>query len=205
MKNKSILLVLSLMLLFTMLFSSCNREKKNADQTTLHIPPVLCEPMLGGVTPTDFCTTKGADTFLEGRYLHAYVDDDGCLILTLENKTISEWKNTFFDLQVLQCVLGESRNIGITVDYTMDYLDFIKNAHTCGFEISEDFTKVIESAEDNSWYFPFTTLACATMQVFDGKTCTEIKVEHIEINDKGEIIDTFIFPDDVGTSETENK
>lgn len=198
MTNKSILSILLSVLLITMLFSSCRREE-NADQTTLHILPILCEPMLDGMTPTEFCNTEGTGTFLEGKYLQAHVDDDGCLILTLENKTISEWKDTFSDLHVLQCVLGESRDIGITIDYSKDFMDHMKDAHTCGYEISEDFTKVIESPEDNSWYFPFTTLACAEMQVFEGKTCTEIKVEHIEINADGKVIDTFIFPDDADT------
>lgn len=193
--KKSILSILLSILSMTMLFSSCNREEF-ADQTTLHISPVLCEAMLYGITPTEFCNSTGEGTFLEGKYLQAHVDNDGCLILTLKNETISEWKNTFTDLQILQCVLGQSRDIGITIDYSKDFMDYMKNAHTCGYEISEDFTKVIESPEDNSWYFPFTTLACATMQVFEGKICTDIKVEHIEINDKGEVIETFIFPDD---------
>lgn len=198
MTNKSILSILLSVLLITMIFSSCNREEIT-DQTTLHIPPILCEPMLGGITPTEFCNVKGKGTFLEGKHLQAHVDDDGCLILTLESETISEWKNTFFDLQVLQCVLGESRDIGITIDYSKDFMDFMKDAHTCGYEISEDFTKVIESPEDNSWYFPFTTLACAKMQVFEGKTCEKIKVEHTEIDTNGKVIDIFVFPDDSDT------
>ena len=198
MKNKSILLVLLLVLLITMPLSVCHRGEI-ADQTTLHIPPILCRPMMGGITPTEFCNTEGKGTFLEGKYLEAHIDDDGCLILTLENKIISEWKNTFTDLHVLQCILGESRDIGITVDYSKDFMNYMKNAHTCGYKISEDYTKVIESPEDNSWYFPFTTLACAEMQVFQGKNCKEIKVEHIEIDADGKVIDTFIFPDDADT------
>ena len=201
--KKTTILLMSLLLLFcllTMFCSSCNRQVTK-DQTTLHIPPMLCEPMLDGITPIEFCNTEGKGTFLEGKYIQAQVDNDGCLILTLENETISEWKNTFTDLQVLQCVLGESRDIGITIDYSKDFMDYMKDAHTCGYEISEDFTKVIESPEDNGWYFPFTTLACAKMQVFEGKTCTEIKVEHIEVDASGEVIDTFIFPDDNGTFE----
>ena len=75
-------------------------------------------------------------------------------------------------------------------------MGYMKDAHTCGFEISDDFTRVIESPEDNSWYFPFTTSACAKMQVFEGKICTEIKVEHIETDAEGKVIDIFIFPDD---------
>jgi hypothetical protein len=43
------------------------------------------------------------------------------------------------------------------------------------------------------------------MQVFEGKTCTEVKVEHIEINEKGEVIETFIFPDDIDAFESKLK
>lgn len=195
MKNKSVVAVLlAVMLAITTLLTSC--KKNNTDQTTLHISPVLCTAMFEGVSPNEFCNSKGENTFLENKYLQAQVGKDGCLILTLKDEVISEWKNTITALQVLQCVLGDSRNIGITTDYSKDFLDYMKDAHTCGYEISEDFTKVIESPEDSSWYFPFTTLACAIMQVFEGKTCTEIKVEHVEVDETGEVIETFIFPDD---------
>lgn len=208
MKKKSIISILLSVLLITMFLSSCNRNSiddlttnhNNIDDlTTLHISPLLCKAMLYGVTPIEFCNSKGKETFLENKYLQAKVDNDGCLILTLKNETISEWKNTFTDLQVLQCVFGDTRDIGITIDYSKDFMHYMEDAHTCGYEISEDYTKVIESPDDNSWYFPFTTLACAEMQVFAGKTCKEVRVEHIEINDQGEVIETFIFPDDVGT------
>lgn len=200
MKNKSVLAVLLVAILVIMtLLTSCVSNKNN--QTTLHISPMLCTAMLEGVSPNEFCDSKGKNTFLENKYLLAKVDKDGCLILTLNDEVISEWKNTFVVLQVLQCVLGDSRDIGISIDYSKDFMDYMKDANTCGFEISEDFTKVIESAEDNSWYFPFTTVACAIMQVFEGKTCTEIRVEHIEIDESGEVIETFIFPDDGNVSE----
>ncbi len=195
MKNKSVVAVLLAVMLVTItILTTCIKNKTN--QTTLHISPMLCTAMFEGVLPNEFCAAKGENTFLENNYLQAQVDKDGCLILTLNSKVISEWKKTFTVLQVLQCVLGDSRNIGITVDYSKDFMDYMKDAHTCGYEISEDFTKVIESPEDNGWYFPFTTIACAIMQVFEGKTCTEIKVEHVEVNENGEAIETFIFPDD---------
>lgn len=192
MKNKSILL--SLLLIIT-LFSSCNNEGIT-NQTTLHISPTLCEPMLEGMTPAIFCDTEGRGTFLEGKYLQAFVDNDGCLILTLKNQIINEWKNTFLDLQVLQCVLGDSRDIGVTIDYSKDFMDYMKDAHTCGFEISEDFTKIVASPDDNHWYYPLITLACASQQVFEGKNCTETRVTYVDINDAGEIIETTVFPDD---------
>lgn len=210
MKIKTIFIVLLVVVSMTTILSSCNyrfgsvnidsvNKSDSTDLTTLHISPTMCEFMLYGVTPTDFFDSQGKGTFLENKYLQAQVDNDGCLILTLKNETISEWKNTFTALQVLQCVFGDARNIGITIDYSKDFMHYMEDAHTCGYEISEDYTKVIESPEDNSWYFPIINAACAIMQVFEGKTCKEVRVEHIEINDQGEVIETFIFPDDVGT------
>ena len=196
MKIKSfVAFLLSSIIITTTFLTSCATFKTNS--TTLHISPMLCTAMFEGVSPTEFCNSKGKDTFLENNYLSAKVDKEGCLIIALNDTVISEWKNTFLPLQVLQCVLlDDSRDIGISIDYSKDFSDYMKDAHTCGFEISEDFTTVVESAEDNGWYFPFTTMACALMQVFEGKVCTEIRVEHIEIDENGKVIETFVFPDD---------
>ena len=173
-----------------------SNDSNDANYSTLHFSPVMCEAAFYGIKPEEFCTTRGAGTFLENRYLEAKVDADGCLILTLENDVISEWKNTFVELQMLQCVFGDTRDIGITIDYSMDFMSFMENADTCGFEISEDFTEIIASPDDNRWYCPFITLACQTMQIFEGKTCTEVKVTYMEINDEGEIVYTSVSPDD---------
>ena len=174
-------------------FCSCHRQ---VSYSTIHLSPMMCEATFDGITPEIFCNNNGEGTFLKDKYLHAEVDTDGCLILTLENDIINEWKNTFLDLQVLQCVLGNSHDIGITIDYSIDFMDYMKDAHTCGFEISEDFTEVIASPNDNHWYNPLITLACARMQIFEGKNCTEVKVTYMDINDKGEVISTTVFPND---------
>lgn len=197
MKFKRYLLILLSIAMISMLFSSCNREdeEENVELITLHIPPQIGEYMFEGVTVETFYSSKGAGTFLENKYKDARIDSDGCLILTLKKETVSEWKNTFTVLQILQCVLGDTQDIGITVDYSKDFMDLMKDADTCGYEISKDFTKVVQSPEDNSWYFPFTTVSCALMQIFDGKSCTELRVEHIEIDKNGEVIETFVFPD----------
>jgi len=222
MTNKSILSILLSLLLIITLFSSCHKDEFSSydkeeyssydneeissyhkeevtnQTTTLHISPTLCQPMTGGMTPTRFCDTEGQGTFLEKKFVQAYVDDDGCLILTLENDIINEWKNTFFPMQVLQCVLGDSRDIGITIDYSKDFLYFMVDARSCGFEISEDFTKIIASPDDNHWYFPLITMACAIQLVFEGKNCTEAKVTYVDVDDAGEIIEITVFPDDTG-------
>lgn len=179
-------------LVFVLLIVSLGYIYFSRNYTTLHLSPAMCSLSLNGTMPDTFCETKGSGTWLEGEYLFARLDRDGCLIITLKNDAIAQWKNTFIDLQVLQCVLGEERGIGITVDYSMDFFHLMETADTCGFEISEDFSKIVESPEDNSWYFPFTIVACARMQMFEGKPCSEIYVEHTSIDEYGNVIETIV-------------
>lgn len=196
MKTKSGLSTL-LAISFTLMvmFSSCNNH--NANQSVVHISPSMCETMFSvSITPELFCASKGANTFLENKYSQAEIDEDGCLILTLNSNVITEWKNTFQCLHILQCVLGGTRDIGVTIDYSMDFMHLMEKAHLCGYEITDDFTKVVASPEDSEWYFPSITLACAVMQMFDGKPCSDVKVEFINIDENGDVIEKFIFPDD---------
>ncbi len=164
--------------------------------TALHISPAMCEFLLDGSRPKEFCETNGKGTWLEHKYLLAKTNEDGCLIIVLRKSTINEWKNTFTDLQILQCVLGDSRDIGITIDYSKDFQAYMENAHTCGFEISEDFKKVFSSPEDSRWYYSFVLPACVKMQIFEGKPCSEVEVECIETDASGKIINRFVFPSD---------
>ena len=98
---------------------------------------------------------------------------------------------------MLQCVLGDARDIGIQVDYSKDFFHLMEDAQTCGYEISNDYTKVIESYEDNSWYYPVIMSACVKMQMFEGKTCSDIRVEFFIVDANGEIIETITYPDDI--------
>jgi hypothetical protein len=150
---------------------------------------------LAGVSPKEFCDTKGENTWLKGKYLFARIDDDGCLILTLKNQVLSEWKNTFFELHVLQCVLGDSRNIGIELYYSKDFMDYMLDADTCGYEISEDYTLVVESYDDNGWYYPVIIPACIKMQMLEGKKCSDITVEFIELDSDGNIVEKIVYPE----------
>ena len=194
--KKHLIIIVSSALAIFLIIAGVVLCYKQVNYSTLHFSPMMCEATFYGMTPNDFCTNNGEGTFLEDKYLHADIDTDGCLILTIKNNIINEWKNTFVDLQVLQCVLGNSHDIGITIDYSLDFVDYMKDAHTCGFEISEDFTKIIASPEDNHWYYPLIMLACTRMQIFEGKNCTEVKVTYVDVNDAGEIIETTVFPDD---------
>ena len=56
--------------------------------TTLHLPPTVCGLSLDGVSPQAFCETKGEGTWLEGKYVFANVDRDGCLVLIYWNGKI---------------------------------------------------------------------------------------------------------------------
>ena len=163
--------------------------------TTLHLPPIVCQYMLGGVTPEEFCETKGAGTVLHGCYKHAEVDSDGCLILVVENYIVKGWKDSLMSMQIMQCVFGEDRDIGVTVDYSLDFLGFMENADTCGFEISEDYTKIIDEYGDNTFYSGYIMRACLAMQVFEGKTCENITVEYIRYEANGEVGERIIYPD----------
>ena len=165
--------------------------------TILHLSPTVCGLSLDGVSPDSFCETKGSGTWLEGKYLFADVDRDGCLILILKNNDLLEWKNTFVDLQVLQCVLGNTRDIGIEVDYSKDFFHLMENANTCGYEISNDYTRIIESYEDDRWYYPVIMSACIKMQMFEGKTCSDIRVEFLRVDTNGKIAETIVYPDDI--------
>lgn len=172
--------------------------------TMLHLSPIVCEMSLEGTSPDVFCETRGEGTWLEGKYLFARVDAEGCLILILSEEVITQWKNTFVELHVLQCVLGDTCDIGIDLDYSKDFLDYMKDADTCGYEISEDYTKVIESPEDNGWYYPLIMPACVKMQMFEGKKCSEIKVKFLEVDENGEIVQRVIYPKDIESSTSLN-
>ena len=161
----------------------------------LHIPPVVCQYTPDGITPEVFCATKGADTILNGNYAYAKVDKDGCLILIVEKEIVDEWKNSLLPLQILQCVLGDSRDIGITVDYSYDFLNYMERAESCGFEIAEDFKKIIDGPGDNSWYCPFIFTACIELQMFEGKDCKDIFVELYRYDDNGELLEYDCYPD----------
>ena len=164
--------------------------------TVLHIPPEPCGYMLQGTTPEDFVAQKGSDTWLEGKYLFSHVDEDGCLILVLPNRAIAEWKNSLLPLQVLQCVLA-NRDLGVDVNYSLDFAHQMEYAETCGFEIADDYTKIVDGPGDNTFYFPLIMAACIEMQVFNGVPCSEIRVEYLEIDAEGKILDKVVFPDDV--------
>lgn len=159
------------------------------------LSPEICK-LMGIGEPQLFCETKGEDTPWENGYTHAHVNNDGNLFLVLSDREIKSFKNNDFPLAVLQAILGDDRDIDVDIDLDDDFFGFLENAPTCGLEISNDFTKVTQTPEDNGWYYPFVVPACALMQVFEGIPSDEIKVEYIKVNDTGDILECIVWPPD---------
>lgn len=168
-------MLLVLIIALALILCSCNYISSNV--VTLHLSQTVCQLALNGVTPEEFCSTRGNDTYIKGKYLSANVDEDGCLILKVNSGVIKEWKSSILVIQILQCVLGDSRDIDINLDYSMDALGFMENAHSCGLEISDDFTQVIAHPNSSRLYSTFVMPACVLIQMFEGKTCKEIKAD----------------------------
>ena len=162
--KKSILAFFMCIIILVFNLCSCGSLVKNPSYnpeecTTLHLSPTVCEAAFNKTTPKEFCKNKGKGTYIYKNYISAKVDDDGCLILIVKNDVISAWKNSLYPMQVLQCVLGDSRDIGVVVDYSKESelsgfmnFSFMKDAGDCGLEISDDFTKVIARPGSDKTY-----------------------------------------------------
>lgn len=183
----TIVLLLLICLGGVIYFSNCNK---------IVIDPDYCQNMFE-MSPKDFCKNKGEGTLVEDGYTFAKVDKNGYLILLLNDKELKEWKNKCLDLQILQAVLGDTRDIGVEISISED--DFIvgsllKYVDECGYEISEDYKKVIVSPDDMISFFPFIMTACETMQMMNGTPTDEIKIEYIKVDENGKIIEKTIYP-----------
>lgn len=191
-KNFIIVGVIAVVLLLICLggviyFSNCNKIVIDSNR---------CQSMFE-MSPKDFCKNKGEGTDLYDGYTFAKVDKDGYLILFLSNNELKEWKNKLVGLQILQAVLGDTRDIGVEISISED--DFIvgsllKYVDKCGYEISEDYKKVIVSPDDMISFFPFIMTACETMQMMNGTPTDEIKIEYIKVDENGKIIEKTIYP-----------
>jgi len=192
-----IIIIILIVLLLIASFKECKNQETEwtpNPTTTLHIPPIFFNTFLGEESGEEFLRTK-RDLFIKGK-----VAECGCVVLTLYSKDIPEWKSKITLLQILQCVLGEYRDIGVKVDYSLDVYGLMKNADSCEFEISDDFTKVVVSAAEIfdkmrfSFYYAYITMACAVMQIFEGKTCEEINVEVTYLSKSGKVLDVLNYP-----------
>ena len=141
-----------------------------------------------------FCQNKGADTVLYGRYTYAKANKDGSLTLVVDNETLRIWKSSDLLLQILESLLEEEgRSAGVDIDWSEDFLDHKKLVKSCGIEISEDYSLLIEEPEDNAVFFPSLTAACVIMQIFEGKQIGEVYVRYIEVDGSGNIVDELVW------------
>ena len=141
-----------------------------------------------------FCQNKGADTVLYGRYTYAKANKDGSLTLVVDNETLRIWKSSEWFLQILESLLEEEgRSAGVDIDWSDDFLGTKKLAKSCGIEISEDYSLITESPDDDAGFFPFLTAACVIMQIFEGKQVSEVNVRYIEVDESGNIVDEIIW------------
>ena len=141
-----------------------------------------------------FCQNKGADTVLYGRYTYAKANKDGSLTLVVDNETLRIWKSSDLLLQILESLLEEEgRSAGVDIDWSEDFLDHKKLVKSCGIEISEDYSLLIEEPEDHAVFFPSLTAACVIMQIFEGKQIGEVYVRYIEVDGSGNIVDELVW------------
>ena len=149
-----------------------------------------------------FCKNKGADTVLYGRYTYAKANKDGSLTLVVDNETLRIWKSSDLLLQILESLLEEEgRSAGVDIDWSEDFLDHKKLVKSCGIEISEDYSLLIEEPEDNAVFFPSLTAACVIMQIFEGKQIGEVYVRYIEVDESGNIVDEIVWEQPMDNSQ----
>ncbi len=74
MKTKSTL-TLFMVVVFVMMtvLASCNNVG-SANQSTLHLSPMMCQALLDGMNPKEFCETKGKNTFADCKMKLHYPD-----------------------------------------------------------------------------------------------------------------------------------
>ena len=159
------------------------------------LDPVVCEFVIGD--PHEFCETKGKDHLLENNYTYAFVDKKENLILIMSRDDIQDYKNASYDLQILQAVLGDSKDIGVEINYENDPLYYIEYAPNCGMEISDDFKTISQSKGDVTYIGPLLS-ACFKMQLLEGVPSEEISVEFIRYNQDGTVYKVMEFPRDFG-------
>ena len=158
-----------------------------------------CENLFD-MSAEDFCKTNGKGTVLEDGYTYAKIKN-GYLVLILSDYELMEWKCQRYDIVILQGVLGESKDIGVSKKYIDEEDDwammpFINNAHACGFDISDDYKRFVAEGDDDRSFFPFVGMGCWMMQLFEGTPSDEITWEYINYGENGEIKEHIRFPED---------
>ncbi len=181
---------------FTQMNPNFNNTSKDAELHEFRLSTKICKTILG-VDSKDFYKTKGKNTLLENGYTKVGLTEDDVLILHLTEAQVDSWCNSNVFLQILQKILGPDKKIVSQMIAPTDpfYSNLYKDADTqCGFEISDDFSKIVAGPEDDKTYWLVLPPACLMMQVLEGKPSEEISVEYFEYNSEGVLTSHSFFP-----------
>ena len=205
MKIRSLALFVALILLLSLVFSSCGSAIFPYNVYVLS--PDVCGVVLSSeITPQIFVETSGADTALYGNYTYARVTQKGELLLVLSNEERDQWKQSDFGLRILATLWEGKRDIGVTpFDLENDFLGdpmselekiLYKGALESGLEISDDYRQVIAEPGDDTVFFPWFIHMGVMMQLTNGVPSDQIRVEYIEYGENGEVTERVVWPDD---------
>ena len=196
-KYKHYVIIATVIMLLSMLISVAISYVKTIPHYNVYrLTPEMSEFFVYE-TPKDFCEKKGNDTIWENAYSFAWVDWKGNLILVLTDEEIEYYKWNSHDLQVLQAVLGDSRDIGVQINYDYDPLYYLEFAPRCGIQISEDFRTFTKGPGGNRLFVPIIATACMTMQLLNGVPSDEIKVDYYLYDENGNVEQHLSYPEDL--------
>jgi len=210
-KNVKTIVFVEIVLILCVILSSCHFELlQDSTQTDPNLNNTSQDPELHefrlstkicktifGVDSKDFYNTKGKDTLLENGYTKVELTEDDVLILHLTEAQVDLWRNSNVFLQILQKILGVDKKIVSQIIVPTDpiYSNFYIDADTqCGFEISDDFSKIVAGPGDDKSYWLVIPQACVMMQVLEGKPSEEISVEYFEYNSEWVLTSHSSFP-----------
>ena len=161
-----------------------------------HLSNKICETVFG-MDSQSFCESKGKGTLLENGYASAIVTADETLVLQLTDSQLDRWKNSSIQLQILQKILGKEKEIVSKIIVPTDPIagTLYEDADVhCGFEISEDYSKIIAGPGDDKSYFLVVPKACLLMQVLQGVPSDKISVEYLEIDSNSRVTKRMCLP-----------
>ena len=148
-------------------------------------------------TPEDFCEKKGEGGIWQDNYTFAFVDPKGYLILILTDEQVQIYKNNLYTLQILQAVLGNTRDIGVQITDETDFFGFIEFAPTCGIKVSEDYKPFTKGPGGNRFYVPLIAEACMQLQFINGVPSEEIGVDYYLYDENGNVKQHISYPEDM--------
>jgi hypothetical protein len=155
----------------------------------------ICRVLLG-VSPKTFHETNGEGTLLFNEYTDSAVTEDGDLVLHLTDNQVDQWRNSNVFMQILQKIMGKEKQIvtKVIVPTSFPFESLYKNSNKCGYEISDDYTKIVVGPGDDRSYYSIVLHSCVFVQLLEGKPSDEISVEYIEVDSEGKITEQSFYP-----------